>query len=432
MKVAKILWVTLCSAGLLYQVSIISRQYFAYLQSSEVTVSNSPQADSDIPALTYCVEGTDIVKIDLLNSDGICRIKDFQSSGELSKCVRTFKSRHNLTQKDWLKYTNDWNTTTFPNKPPNFLKPLFESCNFMSFTSKCATSRFTHQVRHKMGRYVTALHVQDVFNQDSKRNIRIFLHDQRSPAYDFINMTGHSIIVSKNHNNLDIKYTLYKTIKPSTTVNPCINYSEKKFFKSRDHCSTQCQAIQARKLCLKDPKRGWKFDQKATHCTDRYINRRFVFYNESDWNPVMFPEIKDCNRCPQECLTFMYQMSLAVREEPISKPPDRHLTIVIKDTDPKIEIIFTVKLSLSEYIIYIASCISLWFGFSIFHSLMDLMVKILKLMAKEESKRIKNQIFVQNNLSLNNFQANGPRIVRTACHNRPLRSPRVKFLGEVC
>ena len=85
------------------------------------------------------------------------------------------------------------------------------------------------------------------------------------------------------------------------------------------------------------------------------------------------------------------------------------LSLILKDTDPVIEIIFSVKLSLSEYIIYIASCISLWFGFSIFQSLIDLVVNSIKEIGKRRPNhnRTMNQINGLNHHStqlINNHQ----------------------------
>ena len=53
-------------------------------------------------------------------------------------------------------------------------------------------------------------------------------------------------------------------------------------------------------------------------------------------------------------------------------------------------IVFSVKLTLTEYIIYIASCIGLWFGFSIFDSICELVCKVRKLIESKSKVKIKS------------------------------------------
>ena len=242
---------------------------------------------------------------------------------------------------------------------------------------------------------------------DNSDNIHVFLHDNRAPVYDFRNIKP--VYYPGNSSKIAVTYTLYKTIKPSTVVNPCIDYSTGQSFKSRDHCIKQCEIMKSRKECLKNPTDeafsafANPEDKNLTHCSYPYINMLHVFYNESDFNPEMYPGIQDCNQCPHDCITFMYQIAEPEIIEAGGYPDEPHdLWILFKDINPVILILFSVKLSLSEYIIYVAGCISLWFGCSIFHTTIDL-VKSLAISFQSKKQKRKNRM---KKIICNNFIQN--------------------------
>ena len=83
----------------------------------------------------------------------------------------------------------------------------------------------------------------------------------------------------------------------------------------------------------------------------------------------MYPGIKHCNECPLECDTYMFQPT----KEQLQTFEDKFdLIVVLEASNRIIRIKFSVKLSILEFIIYIASCFGLWFGLSVFQSLNDI------------------------------------------------------------
>ena len=179
--------------------------------------------------------------------------------------------------------------------------------------------------------------------------------------------------ISPIHSHLQYRYTVYKTVKPSTLIHPCIEYSEEKHFKSRSYCLRQCEMIKSMEKCSKKYGPGF-----ALNCSHQ--EHRFHYRDLSP--PRMFPNIKNCQDCPQDCTNLIY-----VFMEPIKRYTKDLIRISMFGTDPVIDILFSVKLSLIEYVIFIASCISLWFGFSMFQSLFYV-DKLIKKYYERKNKRI--------------------------------------------
>ena len=141
-------------------------------------------------------------------------------------------------------------------------------------------------------------------------------------------------------------------------------------------------------------------------------------YYENIEEPRMFPGIKECSDCPQDCTSFMYSVShinsLGWR--------GKVFAIRIDDTEPVIKIIISLKLSIIEYVIYIASCMSLWFGFSVLQTLLDLTKKFKK--SLDEKNLNSNQIFIKTkNIRLNQstFLINPPYNINIDLIHEPFR-----------
>ena len=118
-----------------------------------------------------------------------------------------------------------------------------------------------------------------------------------------------------------------------------------------------------------------------------FFNSRFTFYNDSsDFDPKMFPGIKGCHECPNDCEISMYQFSIIPVWNGSNHTAD--LLIELLDTDPVIEIEFSVKLSLIEYIIYMAGCMGLWFGFSMYQTVLEVVTVLKKSLEKQNPNKI--------------------------------------------
>ena len=128
-----------------------------------------------------------------------------------------------------------------------------QSINFirkgLAFWQKCATSFFfPDQFDRSYDRTVGEISIYDLYSFPEKRSqFSIFLHNRRKYLYDFQELQSSSIRQDSNY-KYEIKYTLYKTIKPSTYENPCFNYSISKIFQSKQHCKVQCEKIQDKKI----------------------------------------------------------------------------------------------------------------------------------------------------------------------------------------
>ena len=228
--------------------------------------------------------------------------------------------------------------------------------------------------------------INNVIETDST-DFFLLLNDKTQPIY--IRHNHHMIYFIREY--LKIGYTLYETIRPSTLRHPCIDYRKEKYFKTRDHCIQQCTKIFQRKNCL-------KLESSKERCSFEFLNKPYTFYDESDYSPRMYPGIKDCNECPQECLTLLFHST----KEKLPDLNGTDLKFYYAPSNTIIRIEFSVKLSVIEFIIYIASCFGLWFGLSVFHGLEELSIKIQKAFDDFKLKRTNqtnqaNLIFIQTN-----------------------------------
>ena len=127
LKSLKIFWVVLCLSGLVYQTVLVSEQYFSYLTTSEVTVTNQIQNNETLPAFTICVEQYRILNISALESDGIC---NFSTSNpkQLHRDIRDCRDK--LNRNILNKYLNKFGYIR---------EKLYDYKEFLMGTEKCLT-----------------------------------------------------------------------------------------------------------------------------------------------------------------------------------------------------------------------------------------------------------------------------------------------------
>ena len=380
LKSLKIFWIVLCLSGLVYQTVLVSEQYFSYSTSSTVTVSNGPQRNETFPAITVCLRVEHMANIQLLKKDDIC-----SKNASIEDCWRTFKIR----DKDFaLKYSANTSNTKF-----GFGYLLNTNVTeFISGIRKCFTFISTIKGAN-IYRIAVALELRNFFQYHIENSFfALYINDKRARVYDMSDLNFIAKL-PRNSSNL-FTYTLFKTIRTSSPIRPCMDYSDNLNFDTRSSCIRQCQLIKETECCQLSCKENYK--NRQFNCSynnvDRILSRENLrpYYSKVP-KPRMFPGIDDCNDCPQDCVSFMHLISTHQTE--YKTTADFYL--VMKDTDPVVEIDISVKLSLIEYIIYIASCVSLWFGFSLFQSLNDLTSKLKK--SLDEKNANSNPIFIQTN-----------------------------------
>ena len=354
-----VLWMMSCLSGLIYHMELVSEQYFSYSTTSEVTVSDDPQKNETIPSILLCNNLIDMLDQKRLTKDGF---RKFNSSSQILK---------ELSIEQALNYTHEYEIKNYTSHPV-FIE--YATTYSIWLERKCVqivpfvktTSKFWRRVleisvvssaKFKFKHHYYALNLKRTLNQ-----MRSDYHPHYQNSYPI-----------KKH--LQYRYNVYKTVKPSTLINPCIEYSKEKHFKSRSYCLRQCEMIKS----MKNP--SLKYGQR-------------FHYKKTLQSPLrMFPNIKNCDECPQECTNLIYVFS-----EPITTDSNHLIRISMYGTDPVIDILFSVKLSLIEYVIYIASCVGLWFGFSMFQSLFYFN-KIMKKYLERKTKR-KIAPIINNNLNL--------------------------------
>ena len=224
-----------------------------------------------------------------------------------------------------------------------------------------------------------------------------YFNNKRSPVFNKSDINYVADLERESRH--EYKYLLFETTKPSTPINLCFDYSKDKQFKSKTDCQRQCKLIEEKDCCFKRQDCGIKWSlEKKSNCSLDYVNRRISGsisfgrpYYENIEEPRMFPGIEDCSDCPQDCTSFMHSVSHINSKHTFTITSQ----LQIQDTEPVVKIEFSLKLSMIEYVIYIASCISLWFGFSMFQTLLDLTKKFNKSLNEKNSNS--NPMFIKTN-----------------------------------
>ena len=415
LKSLKIFWIVICLSGLVYQTILVSEQYFSYLTSSTVTVSNGPQKNETIPAITVCLNVWDILNIQLLKKDNIC-----SNNASIGACKKTY---FNIKINQVLKYQDKefvlkYSSKTYSNTISSVGYRLnMNVTEFMTEYFKCFT--FTSSVeKTNRDRIVFEFSLRDLFQYHTEHTSYFYLYINRKRArVEEMGDLNQIAMLPRNSSNV-LTYTLFKTIKTSTPIRPCMDYSDNPNFETRSSCIRQCQLIKEIQCCQLSCKEN--YNKTQFNCSyenvDRFLSRGFSFrpYYSKVPKPRMFPGIDDCNDCPQDCVSFMHLIS--THQNKIQIAADFYLKI--HDTDPVVEIDISVKISLIEYIIYIASCIGLWFGFSLFQMLSDLTSKLKK--SLDEKNNNSNPLFIKTNRIQTNSENNITMNSREDIHGAPL------------
>ena len=91
-------------------------------------------------------------------------------------------------------------------------------------------------------------------------------------------------------------------------------------------------------------------------------------FERNPQNVQMLRKINDfCRKeCPIDCNTVIYQHKERIESDELNGDPNQLLIIIRLNLNPALNVEFNPKLTTLEYIIYIASGSSLWFGFVVF------------------------------------------------------------------
>ena len=340
-KSLKIFWMVLCLSGLVYQTVLVSEQYFSYLTTSTVTVSNGPQKNETIPTMTVCSDVYDILNIRLLRKDNIC-----SKNASIEDCKKTL---FNFGDKDLsLKYSSN----TYPNIISGFGYRLnTKVTEFISGYQKCFTFISTLEKVSK-ARIVVSFEIRNLFQFHLKPSsyFSLYIHHKRARVH---NMKDLNLIATfpRNSSNF-LTYTLFKTTSTSTPMRPCVEYSNKLNFETRSSCIRQCQLIKETECCLKQLSCEENYKNRQFNCSYKNVDRILSIggYNRRPHyskvpKPRMFPGIYHCKDCPQDCVSFMH----LIYTHQTADKTTANFYIRMEDTDPVVEIDISVKLSLIEY-----------------------------------------------------------------------------------
>ena len=369
--VCKYIWVLCCLFGSLYQTVTISETYFKYPVSSQVTIKT--ETYFFIPAISFCFPTDEVLLQDLeLDIDDHDNDQKDRSTG----CGPL-----NSTDCTMIVY-NHYSIATVMKNLTVKLQDYFDA---LFFENNGAGKRVEDEETRK---YLK------IFFKSGKKCIRININQKKKVNYDRIsqrrfdlkyilssinwkNMTevnstffgiihqfntfprGHYMSYFEgDQHKFDYSYT-YKMIRteflPVPYFSKCVHY-EDKGLETREQCIERCVQHKLSKensswtdlqITITDFSDGKLFLQDTSSIPER--NRTALFYNQG------------CrNKCHLQCEQIRYIPNLLKQTK--NKGYD-HFTFDLYVLEPSTIVSFSPKLTFMEYVIYLASIISLWFGF---------------------------------------------------------------------
>ena len=361
-----------CLAGFLYQVTTVSRTFFSYKTTSKVLL-NSREAGV-LPNMQLCMTYTDIMDLDALNREEGTR---FKRSSEFLDVV---EMQANMTIRMVMRHV--------PAANEAIAKCLHRNADglLMHHQNQTECMQMFHVLRYTVQSFVCYNFMfTGPMNFTTKQVARSLHHPNLlygvmlSPAF-----SGADLV------HVTIFYGRYATISRqyAVLINRLLDFKTRAV---RNNAYTFAYSLNRVKLLpapyesnCKDWPEEW-VNQCLEKCLDpmeRALDRlTYTTYTHSplEQKHVNFYDLMDTNRsaivkqhldhCEAVCSSDVpchdnYTISyfdLATRYPGSSE----FMAIARTPKSPGLDVMFEAKLSLMEFIIYICSCIGIWFGISV-------------------------------------------------------------------
>lgn len=186
----------------------------------------------------------------------------------------------------------------------------------------------------------------------SVKSFSVSLHDPIFPPRGIFIKTLGLLFGNDIRNGYQLGFQKITTRKlPKPFKDACINYNLSPF-ETHFHCLDECINEKIRKTT-------GKYHPYLLRTADHY-REDVQFINVSTINYADYHDACE-SVCPENCTTTMYNVVTVDSEIYL----DDQLTIVVDYLTPNIDITYRARLTLEEYLIYIGSILSLWFGWCI-------------------------------------------------------------------
>lgn len=404
--VTKCLWSLFCLTGLMYQSILVTISYTEYPVTSQVTIEIEKEFDP--VAMSFCLEFVSVRIPEKFPPKSACRrhVNFLVNPTEHNMCgeelaydydVKSLMENYTVdlikTIREVLIFSSD---EMIPKRVPfNQSVDHVEYYSFLKGYFKCL------RVQHKLDQpmrldLVSQLSVERnmLVVGGSIKSIKydapymiIYAHDYSTFPYGMENKNfPESIARGLEEKQLSFQKTSSHYLPPPFFTKCTDGYS-RGGIQSKAHCIESC---------MKDK---LHHDFSHSYFGMTFINKtreKFGKFTGEKYKRLMEISSECQEKCSQACHVNNYLPVLASSYGGVPRSYRIHISFDY----PTIRVEFSPKLSLLEYLIYIASCSGLWFGFCLYSSFKSMFGTVYVKINHYREKKVSQQIIQQNNSSL--------------------------------
>lgn len=376
-RLHQLFWIIACLIGFVYQTVLVTVDYTKYPVTSHVTIEIENEFIP--PALSFCFTSVRIRIPERFPPDNVCS-KNFTiaagfdySTPEEEECddhmiyktnrdvllsyltqdlvhsIKSLKIAENTAERQL--HINSTSQLT------EYLTPFYRD------KLKCVRFQYKDGAKLKLGLISSLVSYKKkiLYLNGSCENFQggepvftVYVHEMNTfpRGYTLQDVQG------QFQRQAERKYLNYKSIitqyLPPPFFSDCTDRYETSGLESQEHCIDSCVEKRLHDL---NP------NLTAASLTYTKLRPNMIRSKAFDDNFMEFYDhYSECSKkCPLACNTSFYQLFR------VSQYPDAPATfqLVLRSEYPTTRVVFSPKLTMLEYLIYIASCGSLWFGFSI-------------------------------------------------------------------
>ena len=377
-KVCDMVILTLCSLGLLIQINEVSIQYFAFQSQSRVYVT--PHFNIKIPALSACLRIVDIINVTSVENDHKLRLINQDGSINWtadSIFMRTVPLKYILRETPTINAVFDKGNQSCMIKLPDedFFGYFNESSCYEQFNvtkyfhRESICYKFTPNIQTKKLNVEHYMLTDESYGViyliflDRKLFERVlvastYVHDDDSfPLYDAL--YAHYVIIGNYNTQLMPSFNTINLVRLEPPYDTkCYHYPPNKgeFDSMMDRISDQTR----KQLGLVSP--------KAMVYEDEIDDQMTILTSPALKGNI---SVRESFRKIQKSNTFSDRQSCLIRclIPKLTIGKDTRLSFRVTWPDGLlVDIEYQKKIAVIDFVIYICSCIGIWFGISVFSS----------------------------------------------------------------
>ena len=365
MKLLRRVWLLICLIGLISQTIMVTQQYLKFDTITQVMIEYEKKFHP--PSFSYCVQVHDIMIMDRIQRDGLCLLPNPEECNiECRKnCMIEIKSIierssnssfWSLLNKLYDNYTMSlWNPVFGwrgdGSMEKFFIQKRLENDLHSSVNTKvllkCVRedSRNWIQLRFGWDNIMFWLNPQDIEWRNLSIPVWFYIHEA-GLLPRFMHSPG-GMGIGNSSLLIPLSYRPYLSLHEPMPNHYCIDYRTMSRFESREHCKEEVDRIGSHNKCLSE-------NNSSIDCNSLSMLKGSLSLAKI---AISQPEVA---RCPHSCSNNFYHTYI------VSKQEQHDAFIIVQHLNPTTRVIFSQNLTLLEYLIYMASLTSLWFGFVIF------------------------------------------------------------------